>query len=323
MLLDENSESYRALSNQKTDSNRQLMPGEKIFFRSNDEIEILDKISDYKYFKSIGNDYIELRQMETINKQDYPKQLEYIENKHLRNNKYESEYVPKNQVIFSEDIYNSDLIQKTKNLLLNNKNGNKINKQHIDRPKSNIDDIDQNNNNKNLEIHKHKHNYNSNYRIKYQRQYDRNKSINILEVKSNNYNYDSQYNKVNNFEYQNRCRRPAYHYYKEKFESYSPEKVMKDFPYLNEENDYYNYKSDKILSKETIKNKIDREIYSRQRLNYANIKHINDHKEYNFIDNYQEELNDFFNKKNIKHYVNKRNGFYQQNMIHDKTSYLY
>ncbi len=303
-----------------------------ICFRSNDETETLNKISDYKYLKSMGNDIEEVKRLETINKHNNYK--EYLGNgtNFKKKMKYETEFLAKKQVKFSEEISNSDLIQKTKNLLLNTKNGTKINKEDFERPGSHLDEKDQINilnsdsNTINSHRYKQKHNLFSNHNSKYQRHFERNKSINIFDSKPINYHkYASQYDMIPNYDYHKREQKVSYNFYKEKFGSYSPEKVFKDFPSTNQENEYYNDKPEKIYSKETIKNKIDREIFSRQRMNYVHSKHSNECKEFNLINNYQEEMNDVIIKRNVKHNVNKRNGYnqYERNMIPDKTSYLY
>jgi len=116
ILNEENIESYRALSNEKSNSNRQLMSGEIMCFRSNDETEILNKISDYKYLKSMGNDSEEIKRLEKINKQNYHKEYRCNGTNFIKKMNYETEFLAKKQVKFSEDISNSDLIQKTKNL---------------------------------------------------------------------------------------------------------------------------------------------------------------------------------------------------------------
>ncbi len=332
ILNEENIESYRALSNEKSNSNRQLMSGEIMCFRSNDETEILNKISDYKYLKSMGNDSEEIKRLEKINKQNYHKEYRCNGTNFIKKMNYETEFLAKKQVKFSEDISNSDLIQKTKNLLLNTKNASKISKDDLERACSHLDEKDHINilnsdsNTINSQRYRQKHNYNSYCSSKYQRQFERNKSINIFDSKPiNNHQYASQYDKIPNYEYHKREQRVAYHFYKEKFGSYSPEKVFKDIPYTNQENEYFNNKPEKMFVKETIKNKIDREIFSRQRMIYANSKHSNELKEYNLMNNYQEEMSDVIIKRNVKHNLNKRNGYYQyeRNMIHDKTSYLY
>jgi hypothetical protein len=230
-----------------------------------------------------------------------------------------------------EDISSSDLIYKTKILLMKtnkSKNENVDNVATREYKNTNfVDNVSKEYLN-NLSGSKYKHRYNDlNLDSKYKSHLDRNISSNIRDLKINSALLDDK-SKFTNFNYQKKHERTIYDIYKQKVINSSNEKIIKEYSNFKENNlskiDYKDFNKsnnmDNLFNQEIIKKKIDREIYSRQKFNYVHLGSGNNSKEYNYISSNQGDYNDLLNKLSAKQVDSKRGTHYDYK---SKESFLY
>jgi len=307
----EKSNSYRAMIIEKIDSHRVL---------SDNENEVVDVKKDIKSFNTIVED---ITHKDVENHSDYVKKLQM--NKLLRSQaKFDNDFEAENpnlNIKYSQDISSSDLIYKTRILLLKS---NKFKSENLDRPVSRNNEKDDINNrlnnnfSNNISHHKYKHKYNDLGSKGLRNNYVRNISSNLKDLKTKSALYDKN-TQFTNFNY-----KP---YQKTNFISNMKEtnisKEIKDFKNYKDSKDIYkSNKHDKVFNQEIIKKKIDREIYSRQKVNYVhlgsgnNSKEIHSNNHLHFAD--QNEL--FLSK--VKQIEDNRNLYFDymhdlnQNLIH-------
>lgn len=229
-----------------------------------------------------------------------------------KKNDYENisinELIHNNKIKFSEDISSSDLIYKTKILLLKS-------------TKVKMDSIKQQITSNNEKEHGNSLNHYSNYVLnqKYKQKYTdlnmdsrygksiypRNESSNLRDLKISSGIYGNKHTQFTNFNYKKYDKIDENKNYgnhlKSNMESIniSMEKLMlKDYTSFNEckkldsEIIFKNNKLDKLFNKEIIKKKIDREIYHREKHNFIYLGSGNNSKEINFITQKDNEIND-------------------------------